>query len=115
MSNPEEAFGISADTLAQWRRVLRQVAIHDDGVSFVHLQNRHAALWAAKQKMWEQERWRAPFYWAAFTLQGEYAGRVGVSRRPSLTQLLLAGTATLLVIAAAYAFAVRRRRRARQG
>lgn len=74
-----------------------------------------AALRTAKRKISEQERWRAPFYWAAFTLQGEYAGGVGVPRRPSLTQLLLAGTATLLVIVAAFAFAARRRRGARQG
>jgi CHAT domain-containing protein len=31
-----------------------------------------AALRAAKEKMWRQKRWRSPFYWAAFVLQGEY-------------------------------------------
>jgi CHAT domain-containing protein len=72
-----------------------------------------AALRTAKQKIWKQERWHAPFYWAAFTLQGEYAGRVGGPRRLSQTQILLAGTAVLLVIIAA-AFAVRRRRGTRQ-
>jgi CHAT domain-containing protein/predicted negative regulator of RcsB-dependent stress response len=73
-----------------------------------------AALRTAKRKIWEQERWRAPFYWAAFTLQGEYAGRNGVSRRPGPTQLLLAGTVILVVSAAAYAYAVRRRRGTRR-
>jgi len=31
-----------------------------------------AALRAAQVKMWKQQRWRSPYYWAAFTLQGEW-------------------------------------------
>jgi len=31
-----------------------------------------AALRAAKVEMWKQKRWHAPFYWAAFELQGEW-------------------------------------------
>jgi CHAT domain-containing protein len=31
-----------------------------------------AALRAAKVEMWQQKRWNAPFYWAAFELQGEW-------------------------------------------
>jgi CHAT domain-containing protein len=31
-----------------------------------------AALRAAQISMWKERRWRAPYYWAAFTLQGEY-------------------------------------------
>ena len=31
-----------------------------------------AALRAAKVEMWRQKRWSAPFYWAAFELQGEW-------------------------------------------
>jgi len=31
-----------------------------------------AALRAAKVEMWKQKRWNAPFYWAAFELQGEW-------------------------------------------
>lgn len=30
-----------------------------------------AALQAAQIEMWRQPKWRAPYYWAAFTLQGE--------------------------------------------
>jgi CHAT domain-containing protein len=30
-----------------------------------------AALRQAQLEMWRQDRWRAPFYWAAFSLQGE--------------------------------------------
>ncbi|HLO49493.1 MAG TPA: CHAT domain-containing protein, partial [Kamptonema sp.] len=31
-----------------------------------------AALRAAQLEMWQQEKWRSPYYWAAFTLQGEW-------------------------------------------
>lgn len=31
-----------------------------------------AALRAAQLALWRNPRWRAPYYWAAFTLQGEY-------------------------------------------
>jgi CHAT domain-containing protein len=31
-----------------------------------------AALRAAQVKMWKQKRWRSPYYWAAFQLQGEW-------------------------------------------
>ena len=31
-----------------------------------------AALRAAQIEMWKQKSWRSPFYWAAFTLQGEW-------------------------------------------
>lgn len=31
-----------------------------------------AALRAAQIKMWQQKRWRNPYYWAAFQLQGEW-------------------------------------------
>ena len=30
------------------------------------------ALRAAQLQMWNQRRWRSPYYWAAFTLQGEW-------------------------------------------
>ncbi|HKG59667.1 MAG TPA: CHAT domain-containing protein [Pyrinomonadaceae bacterium] len=35
-----------------------------------------AALRAAKEKMWQHPRWKHPFYWAAFVVQGEYAGTI---------------------------------------
>jgi len=31
-----------------------------------------AALRRAQMEMWQQERWRTPYYWAAFQLQGEW-------------------------------------------
>lgn len=35
-----------------------------------------AALRAAQEKMWRHARWKHPFYWAAFVIQGEYAGTI---------------------------------------
>jgi CHAT domain-containing protein len=31
-----------------------------------------AALCAAQIEMWRDKRWEAPYYWAAFTLQGDW-------------------------------------------
>ena len=31
-----------------------------------------AALRQAQVEMWKQPRWRSPYYWAAFQLQGEW-------------------------------------------
>jgi CHAT domain-containing protein len=31
-----------------------------------------AALRAAQVEMWRQKQWQSPYYWAAFTLQGEW-------------------------------------------
>lgn len=40
-----------------------------------------AALRKAKAAMWQQPRWRAPYFWAAFVIQGEYRGGIVVTRR----------------------------------
>ena len=64
-----------------------------------------AALKKAKREMWKQERWRAPFYWAAFTLQGEYTEHLSVPRRTNRRLILIAVVAFALVIAAVYAVA----------
>jgi len=31
-----------------------------------------AALRAAQIDMWKQKKWQSPYYWAAFTMQGEW-------------------------------------------
>ncbi len=31
-----------------------------------------AALRAAQIEMWKQKKWQSPYYWAAFTMQGEW-------------------------------------------
>jgi CHAT domain-containing protein len=36
-----------------------------------------AALRAAQVEMWQQKQWRSPYYWAGFTLQGEWRGDTG--------------------------------------
>jgi CHAT domain-containing protein len=41
-----------------------------------------AALRAAQIAMWQQKRWRAPYFWAAFVLHGDYEGRVDGGRKP---------------------------------
>lgn len=57
-----------------------------------------AALKAAKREMWRQGRWRAPFYWAAFTLQGEYTVDLRTTRRTNLIWILLVGAVCLLLL-----------------
>ena len=42
-----------------------------------------AALRDAKKAMWREKRWRAPYYWAAFVLQGEYQERIKADAGPA--------------------------------
>lgn len=51
-----------------------------------------AALRKAKLSMWQQPRYRAPFFWAAFELQGEYREKITVPQRTRL------GTRRMLLI-----------------
>jgi len=39
---------------------------------FQENQTRAAALKSAQIAVWHQKRWQSPYYWAAFTLQGEW-------------------------------------------
>ena len=55
-----------------------------------------AALREAQVAMWRQRHWRAPYYWAAFVLQGEYGGKIEVGRRPRRVASLLLGAAALI-------------------
>jgi len=71
------------------------------------------ALKTAKLEVRKQERWRAPFYWAAFVLQGEYTEVLSVPRRMNQTQMLIIGGALALVVSCVSALIVRYRRRAR--
>jgi CHAT domain-containing protein/uncharacterized protein HemY len=38
------------------------------------------ALRQAQITMWQNKRWRAPYYWAAFILQGEYKGEIDIGQ-----------------------------------
>ena len=74
-----------------------------------------AALRAAKEKMWQHPRWHHPFYWAAFVIQGEYAG--AITREPDRSATfaklgLLAGALILMLAGGLYLR--RRSRRATQ-
>jgi CHAT domain-containing protein len=39
-----------------------------------------AALRAAQVAMWQQQRWRTPYYWAGFVVQGEWRGEEPATR-----------------------------------
>lgn len=61
-----------------------------------------AALRAAKLKMMQDERWRAPYYWAGFVFQGDYESRIDVNRDSrfsvGLALLLLALVSSGLIV-----------------
>lgn len=69
-----------------------------------------AALKKAKFEMWKQERWRSPFYWGAFVVQGEYSGDIGASQVSRL-QLLVGSTMIILCALGAGLIVWRRRGR----
>jgi CHAT domain-containing protein/tetratricopeptide (TPR) repeat protein len=56
-----------------------------------------AALRVAKESLRKEARWRAPYYWAAFVLQGEYRDRVSMERTPSRFPYIMVGLLTLLI------------------
>lgn len=74
-----------------------------------------AALRAAKEKMWRHPRWKPPFYWAAFVIQGEYAGTI--TRKPDHSSTFAkvgALTGALILIAMGGLYLRRRSRRPNQ-
>jgi CHAT domain-containing protein/Tfp pilus assembly protein PilF len=71
-----------------------------------------AALRSAKEAVRREKRWRAPYYWAGFVLQGEYRDRIEVrpARWPGAA---VAAALSLILIAAASALYVSRGRATR--
>ena len=69
-----------------------------------------AALREAQIAMLKQKQWRAPYFWAAFVLQGEYRERLGVTERPSAMALSgkVLAASLLFFISAGGLFATRR-------
>lgn len=74
-----------------------------------------AALRDAKEQMWRQERWHAPYYWAAFVMQGE-----GTRQPPAVASVddgappVMAAALTALAVAVLLALlSVRRHKAAR--
>jgi CHAT domain-containing protein/Tfp pilus assembly protein PilF len=72
-----------------------------------------AALREAQLTMWRQKRWHAPYYWAAFVIQGQYNQReMSASKLTNLEMLGLAGGISALSVTA-FLFLWRRRRKTR--
>jgi CHAT domain-containing protein/tetratricopeptide (TPR) repeat protein len=74
-----------------------------------------AALRAAKEKMWQHPRWKHPFYWAAFVVQGEYAGTI--TREPDRSSKFAkigASIGALILIVVGGLYLRRRLRRTKQ-
>ena len=77
-----------------------------------------AALREAQNSIRQEPQWRSPYYWAAFTLQGEYrqvikppsAGATPTARLPAVAVALMA-----LLAGGSYVYLRRRSRRARSG
>jgi hypothetical protein len=73
---------------------------------YANLLQRHmnpaAALQAAQNSIRSESQWRSPYFWAAFTLQGEY--RQTISPSPSRSggtaarKVLLIGTVAILLL-----------------
>lgn len=69
-----------------------------------------AALRSAKLKMTRDERWSAPYYWAGFVLQGEYANHIAVDHHPWLRYRLVLLFLLILIAAGLLVFQKRKRR-----
>lgn len=72
-----------------------------------------AALREAQIWMWHQKRWRSPYYWAAFVIQGQYDQNVSVGLASSRTEwsVITLGILGIVLLASAFFLVVRRRRR----
>ena len=74
-----------------------------------------AALRDAQNSIRQNPRWRSPYYWAAFTLQGEYTRAIRHRPGDAGSSLKVAGFAGLLALLAAAAWWYRRRPHAARG
>jgi CHAT domain-containing protein/tetratricopeptide (TPR) repeat protein len=64
-----------------------------------------AALREAQIAMWRQRSWHAPYFWAAFVLQGEYEGKIEMSagtHQGTPARLATAVAASLLILFGLY-------------
>jgi CHAT domain-containing protein len=68
-----------------------------------------AALRTAQLAMWQQRRWHAPYYWAAFVLQGDYEGTIHLQEKSS-TRWRLVAVGVGIVIALAVVFLLWKRK-----
>jgi CHAT domain-containing protein len=72
-----------------------------------------AALREAQLKMWEQKRWQAPYYWAAFVIQGQYNQKENSNSQWTSwpTRQIVFGAIIGSVVLAMIVFVIRRRRK----
>ena len=69
-----------------------------------------AALRSAKLKMMRDKQWSAPYYWAGFELQGEYANPIVVDHHPWLRPSFVLLFLLMLIVAGLLVFQIRRQR-----
>jgi hypothetical protein len=72
-----------------------------------------AALRAAQNSIRQRPEWRSPYYWGAFTLQGEYLQVIRPTQKESVSGLswrYVAGGALLMLMGCAWSY---RRRKLR--
>lgn len=71
-----------------------------------------AALREAQLGMWKQKRWHAPYYWAAFVIQGQYDQQemTGLQRSPAKSLAIAAGVGVTLLLAVILLLRRRRKR-----
>ena len=60
-----------------------ELMVHFYEEMFRARQSPAAALRTAQLAMWQQRRWHAPYYWAAFVLQGDYEGAIHLQEKRS--------------------------------
>jgi CHAT domain-containing protein len=71
-----------------------------------------AALRDAQLDLWKQKRWHAPYYWAAFVIQGQYDQQetTGYRRSPASLIAIAAGVGLMVLLAAILILRQRRKR-----
>lgn len=80
-----------------------ELMVHFYKEMFNSKQSPAAALRRAQLAMWQQRRWHAPYYWAAFVLQGDYEGTIHLQETRS-TRWRQVAIGAGIVIALAVAF-----------
>lgn len=71
-----------------------------------------AALRAAQNSIRQEPQWRSPYFWAAFTLQGEYREVITKPHSAAASYLKIAAVGTILVLLIGVAWFYSRRRNA---
>ena len=64
------------------------------------------ALRQAQIAMWQQKRWRSPYFWAPFVLQGEYKGEIDAGQKQQRNEYylaILAAVITVILVLSLYA------------